>query len=76
MAETYSLGVAGINASSPFTAQVIDIGDSQARAGSQALAMSLGTQVLCKNPDGSLSWYTVDAERTTNYTAPILKRVS
>lgn len=75
MAETYSLGVAGINAGSEFTPQVITIGDSQATAGGQAYNTRLGTQVLCKNPDGSKSWYMVDAERTQLYTAPILKPV-
>ena len=29
-----------------------------------ALVQRLGSQVLCKNPDGSQSWYTIDAERS------------
>ncbi len=72
MAETYSQSCNGINAGSPFTAQVIDVGDSQALAGSQAYNAALGTQVLCKNPDGSKSWYTIDTTRSTNPTAPVL----
>lgn len=72
MAETYSLAVTGINAGSAFTAEVTTIGDSQGRAGSQQQGMRQGTQVLCKNPDGSLSWYTVDPNRTTNYAFPVL----
>ena len=36
--------------------------------------MRLGAQVLCQNPDGSQSYYTLDAERSTRAN-PVLRRV-
>ena len=65
MAETYSLAATGARADSLFEVANIKIGDSAGLLGSQQLAMSTGAQVLCKNPDGSQSWYTLDAERST-----------
>ena len=44
---------------------VIDVGDAALAGSSHNYVMSQNTQVLCKNPDGSQSWYTLDAERTT-----------
>jgi len=64
MVETYSLGATGRRADSPFVVNNIKIGDSAGRAGSQQLAMSDNSQILCRNPDGSQSWYTIDAERS------------
>lgn len=63
MVETYSLGATGTRADRIVT-NTLKVGDSAGLAGSQQLAMSDGTQVLCKNPDGSQSWYTFDAERS------------
>ena len=75
MAETYSIAALGQRADSlPNAVQTVTIGDSAARAGGQQYAMMLGTQVLCKNPDGSKSWYTLDAERSTP-SYPVLKPV-
>ena len=65
MAETYSLAATGRRADSLFAVSEIDIGDTAGLASSQAKAMTLNTQLLCKNPDGSKSWYTIDAERST-----------
>jgi hypothetical protein len=72
MAQTYSQSVTGINAGSRYTAKAVQVGDVSIIAGdvigpaaaSQAGAMSQGVQVLCKNADGSQSWYTIDAERS------------
>ena len=64
-AETYSLAPTGRGADQLFAINEITIGDTAGRASSQARAMSLNTQVMCKNPDGSKSWYTIDAERST-----------
>ena len=64
MAETYSLSLTGQRADSDFALTNVKVGDS-AGAGSQNYVMQTGTPVLCKNADGSQSWYTLDAERST-----------
>ena len=64
MVETYSLAATGARADQQFAVSNVKIGDSAGLVGSQKLAMAQGTQVLCKNPDGSQSWYTIDAERS------------
>lgn len=71
MAETYSLGVTGINANTRYTPATLKVGDTDAAGnaiGSNAVAqsgvMSRGNQVLCKNPDGSQSYYTIDPVRS------------
>ena len=75
MAETYSLAITGVRAdATPSPVKNITIGDSSAQPGAQQLAMNQNTQVLCKNPDGSKSWYTLDAERSTPST-PVLRPV-
>lgn len=45
-----------------------------ATLGGMQNAMSDNTPLLCKGPDGSLKWYTLDAERSTP-TVPVLKAV-
>lgn len=65
MTETYSVAQKGQRADSLSAVQNVTLPDSSARPGGQAQAMALGTQVLCKNADGSQSWYTLDAERST-----------
>ncbi len=62
---TYSLGLTGIRADSQFGVATVDVGDAALAGSSHNYVMSQNTQVLCKNPDGSQSWYTLDAERTT-----------
>lgn len=62
---TYSLGLTGIRADSQFGVATVDVGDAALAGSSHNYVMSRNTQVLCKNPDGSQSWYTLDAERTT-----------
>ncbi len=74
MAETYSLSAEGIPSGQIFADAIVDIGDTAGLLGSQQRAMSLNTQILCKNPDGSQSWYTIDAERSTP-SAVVLKAV-
>jgi hypothetical protein len=68
MAQTYSQSLTGINAGSRYNAGVLDVGDADAAgnalnsihaAGAQQGVMLRGNQVLCKNPDGSQSWYTI-----------------
>ena len=66
MAETYSQSVSGINAGARYnTPLTVKVGDSACQsAGDEQNSMQTGTQVLCKNPDGSQSWYVIDAERS------------
>ena len=65
MTETYSLSATGRRADqTPAVTNFVKIGDSAGLVGSQANAMQNGTPILCKNPDGSKSWYTIDAERS------------
>lgn len=61
---TYSLGATGQRADSEFVVNNIKIGDAAGLIGSQQNAMQNNTQVLCKNPDGSQSYYMIDAERS------------
>ncbi|MDE2099007.1 MAG: hypothetical protein KGL39_17265 [Patescibacteria group bacterium] len=63
MADTYSLGLTGIRADCEQAVATVKVGDS-AGAGSQNYVMAQATQLLCKNPDGSQSYYTIDAERS------------
>lgn len=64
MTETYSLAATGRRADSLFAVANEKVGDTAGLIGSQQLAMAQNTQILCKNPDGSQSWYTLDAERS------------
>jgi len=71
MAETYSQSVTGINAGSRYTAKTLEVGDTDitgtvvgTTAASQGETMQTGAQVLCENPDGSQSYYVIDAERS------------
>ena len=74
MAETYSLKATGRLSGQLFAIAGEKVGDSAGLVGSQQLAMAQGTQILCKNPDGSQSWYTIDAERSSA-TDVVLKAV-
>lgn len=65
MTETYSLALTGQRADSDFAVATLKVGDSVG-AGSHNYVMQQRTQILCKNPDGSQSFYTVDAERSTD----------
>lgn len=72
MAQTYSQSVTGINAGArynvPANVQVGDTdiaGDSINKHGrSWQGPMSRNDYILCKNPDGSQSYYRIDAERS------------
>lgn len=73
MAETYSLAATGLRADYKFAAKPVTAPDSAAGGINVAIgqwggpqnAMMDGAQMLCKNADGSQSWYTYDAERST-----------
>ncbi len=72
MVQTYSQSVTGINAGArynvPANVQVGDTdiaGDSINKHGrSWQGPMSRNDYILCKNPDGSQSYYRIDAERS------------
>ena len=82
MTETYSLAITGLRSQQAFGTKTVILPDSAAQgvsAGNNALgaagvAARTGAQALCKNRDGSFSWYTVDAERSTPAN-PVLKAV-
>lgn len=74
MTETYSVAQKGQRADSVPAVQNVTLPDSSAHAGGMALAGRQGTQMLCKNADGSQSWYTLDAERST-VDKPVLRPV-
>lgn len=61
MAETYSVSVTAADLGNTKHANVLTIGDSGAATHDKRLqSMRLNTPILCKNPDGSQSWYTID----------------
>ena len=65
MAETYSLSISAVNGNNArYNPANITIGDSQGRPGGQQNGMMTGTQVLCKRPDGSQAWFTIDSVRS------------
>jgi len=72
MAQTFSQGITGVNANARYNAvKTVQLGDTDIAGNALSASgraregmMSRGDQILCKNPDGSLSWYTIDAERS------------
>jgi hypothetical protein len=62
---TYSLAATGQPAGSLFAVKTLQVSDAAGLIGSQQLAMARNTQVLCKKPDGSQAYFTLDAERST-----------
>lgn len=73
---TYSIATVGRQADSPYLVNTTTLPDSSATPGGESAAMQNGTPILCKNPDGSQSWYTIDAERSLPGVSRVLKRVS
>jgi hypothetical protein len=73
MTETYSLAATGLRADYKFAAKPVTAPDSAGGGinaaigqwGGPQTTMKNGAQMLCKNADGSQSWYTYDAERST-----------
>jgi hypothetical protein len=67
---TFSVGTTALRPVAPTTATVI-LPDTDADGNtcafsftSHQMVMRTGNQVLCKRADGSLAWYTIDAERS------------
>ena len=87
MAQTYSQSLTGINAGARYnTPKTIQVGDLDAAGnvvgagnanfpGAQNGSMQRGNQILCKNPDGSQSWYVIDAERTIPGVSVVMRPV-
>lgn len=81
---TYSLGTTGLESGYVTATERQVIPDAAipasgttlvtATLGGMAGAMQRNTPMLCRAPDGSFAWYTLDAERSTP-TVPILKAV-
>jgi len=72
MAQTYSLSVTAMDGNdTKFTPPTIQVGDTDIAgnvvgplAGSQNYEMRTNSQILCKRPDGSQAWYTIDPVRS------------
>lgn len=71
MVQTYSQSLTGINAGTRFTPASVRVGDVDMSGDAQlnyAPCVQGNCQdndyVLCKNPDGSQSYYRIDAERS------------
>ena len=64
---TYSLAITGANAQNLLVGNTeqYTLSDANAQAGSNLNAMATNTQFLCKGPDGSQAFFTLDAERST-----------
>jgi hypothetical protein len=71
---TYSLAIKGALSGQPAAPLTEQISDPAARPGSMAYNAMTGSYFLCKNPDGSESYYKLDAERST-VANPIVVRV-
>jgi hypothetical protein len=62
---TYSLALTGRPAGQTFAVSSLAVSDAALADGNHNLPMRLGSQILCKNPDGSQTWHTIDNERST-----------
>ena len=61
---TYSQGITGAPADSVPDRATLSVDDAAAGfVGAQQQSMRLGTAVLCKGPDGSLFYATIDASQ-------------
>jgi hypothetical protein len=65
MGETYNQGKKGRKDSDKTTVALVTLPDSAARPAALQYHTRLGDQLLCQNLDGSMSYYTIDAERST-----------
>jgi len=62
---TYSLAATGQRADQQFAVSTLKVSDAAGNIGLQQQSMAGNNQVLCKNPDGSQSYYTIDASRSS-----------
>lgn len=69
---TYSQSITGSESDSlPFRVANETLPDTSALPGGEQAAMRNNTPLLCKGPDGSLGWYTIDPE----FSIPGVRRV-
>lgn len=80
--QTYAQNTRASRSSNANAPACIQVGDTDLcgsnicpSAGSWQGAMSRNSPILCKNPDGSQSWYRIDAERTIPGVSMVLIRV-
>jgi len=71
MAQTYSQSITGTNVGACYNPANLSVGDADIAGNdlnktgaSWQTTMTRGGYVLCKNPDGSQSYYKIDAERS------------
>ena len=64
MAETYSIAATASHGASIFAAKTHILPDSASQAGHVNYLGQRGSQILCKKPDGSLAWFTIDTSRS------------
>jgi hypothetical protein len=65
MAETYTIKAKGKSATARTNAQSITVPDTAAQPAGLQYHARRGDQILCQNADGSQTYYTFDAERST-----------
>lgn len=86
MAQTFSQSLTGIHSGTRYTPKTVQVGDADIAAnavaqgnvnfvGAQQGAMQRNDYILCKNPDGSQSYYTIDAERSIPGVSLVMKPV-
>jgi hypothetical protein len=85
VAQTFSQSLTGINSGTRYTPKAISVGDLDIAGnalagnanfgGAQQGAMQRNDMILCKNPDGSQSYYTIDAERSVPGVSLVMKPV-
>lgn len=83
MAQTFSQSVTGVNAGARYNAPLaVRVGDADlagdainTHGRSWQGPMSRNDYILCKNPDGSQSYYTIDAERSIPGVSLVMKPV-
>lgn len=61
---TYSLSITAAGARNIWAPKLLTLDDAYATPGGEAGAMSDGTVITCKKPDGSTGNYKIDAERS------------
>ncbi len=72
MAQTFSQSLTGINAGTRYTPATVQVGDLDISGNVNqkyvpdvaGMVTSRNSYILCKNPDGSQSYYRIDAERS------------
>ncbi len=83
MAQTFSQGITGVSANYRYNApKTIQVGDTDIAGNAvspdgkgRGGQMMRNDQILCQDPDGSLKWYVIDAERSGPGGQLVMRRV-